>query len=176
VVRLLYFGSETPEADAFAILDTFLEAGDNLIDTANVYVNGVSEEVIGQWFAARPKEVTDQVLLATKGRFNASQEVNSAGLIRRWLHRSLNASLKRLGIETVDLYQLHAPDMHTPVEEMLSLLDDAVNAGKIHYIGLSNFTGWQLQLIVSTAKAMGVQVLVTLQPQYSLLLGRSNGR
>jgi hypothetical protein len=81
----------------------------------------------------------------------------------------LNASLKRLGVETVDLYQLHASDMHTPVEETLSFLDEAVKAGKIHYIGLSNFTGWQLQLIVSTAKAMGVQVPVTLQPQYSLL-------
>ena len=165
----MYFGSETPEADAFAILDTFLEAGGNLVDTANVYVNGVSEEVIGRWFATRPKEVTDQVVLATKGRFNASPEVNSAGLTRRWLHRSLNASLKRLGVETIDLYQLHASDMHTPVEETLSFLDDAVKAGKIHYIGLSNFTGWQLQLIVSTAKAMGVHVPVTLQPQYSLL-------
>jgi aryl-alcohol dehydrogenase-like predicted oxidoreductase len=74
-----------------------------------------------------------------------------------------------LAVETIDLYQLHASDMHTPVEETLSFLDEAVNAGKIHYVGLSNFTGWQLQLIVSTAKAMGVQVPVTLQPQYSLL-------
>jgi aryl-alcohol dehydrogenase-like predicted oxidoreductase len=74
-----------------------------------------------------------------------------------------------LGVETIDLYQLHASDMHTPVEETLSFLDEAVKAGKIHYVGLSNFTGWQLQLIVSTAKAMGVQVPVTLQPQYSLL-------
>jgi len=81
----------------------------------------------------------------------------------------LNASLTRLGVDTIDLYQLHAADMNTPVEETLSFLDDAVKAGKIHYIGLSNFTGWQLQLIVSTAKAMGVQVPVTLQPQYSLL-------
>ena len=88
---------------------------------------------------------------------------------RRHLHRALNASLGRLGVETIDLYQLHASDMHTPVEETLSFLDEAVKSGKIHYIGLSNFTGWQLQLIISTAKAMGVQVPVTLQPQYSLL-------
>jgi aryl-alcohol dehydrogenase-like predicted oxidoreductase len=74
-----------------------------------------------------------------------------------------------LGVETIDLYQLHSSDMHTPVEETLLFLDEAVRAGKIHYIGLSNFTGWQLQLIVSTAKAMGLQVPVTLQPQYSLL-------
>jgi aryl-alcohol dehydrogenase (NADP+) len=165
----MYFGSETPEENAFNILDTFVEAGGNLVDTANVYVNGVSEEIIGRWFAARPRDVTDRVVLATKGRFNASQDVNAVGLSRRWLHRSLNASLNRLGIETIDLYQLHASDMHTPVEETLSFLDEAVKAGKINYIGLSNFTGWQLQLIVSTAKLMGVQVPVTLQPQYSLL-------
>src|ERR1700722_4766018 len=165
-----YFGPERPEADAFAILDTFIEAGGNLVDTANVYVNGVSEQVIGHWFAARPRDVTDNVVLATKGRFNfQSQDVNAVGLSRRWLHRSLNASLERLGVETIDLYQLHASDMNTPIEETLLFLDEAVKAGKIHYIGLSNFTGWQLQLIVSTAKAMGVQVPVTLQPQYSLL-------
>jgi aryl-alcohol dehydrogenase-like predicted oxidoreductase len=88
---------------------------------------------------------------------------------RRHLNRALNASLGRLGVETIDLYQLHASDMHTPVEETLSFLDEAVKAGKIHYLGLSNFTGWQLQLIVSTAKAMGVRAPVTLQPRYSLL-------
>jgi aryl-alcohol dehydrogenase (NADP+) len=165
----MYFGSETPQDVAFSILDTFIEAGGNLIDTANVYVGGVSEQIIGRWFAARPREVTDRVVLATKGRFSADQDVNEVGLSRRHLHRALNASLKRLGVETIDLYQLHASDMHTPVEETLAFLDEAVKVGKIHYIGLSNFTGWQLQLIVSTAKAMGVPVPVTLQPQYSLL-------
>ena len=165
----MYFGSETPEENAFAILDTFVEAGGNLIDTADVYVGGVSEQVIGRWFAARPREVTDRVVLASKGRFGALQVVNAIGLSRRHLHRALNASLGRLRVETIDLYQLHASDMHTPIEETLSFLDEAVKAGKIHYIGLSNFTGWQLQLIISTARAMGMQVPVTLQPQYSLL-------
>jgi aryl-alcohol dehydrogenase-like predicted oxidoreductase len=165
----MYFGSETPEDEAFAILDTFVEAGGNLIDTADVYVGGLSEQIIGRWFAARPRDVTDRVVLASKGRFGGGKDVNAAGLSRRHLHRALNASLGRLGVETIDLYQLHASDMHTPLEETLSFLDEAVKAGKIHYIGLSNFTGWQLQLIISTAKAMGVQVPVTLQPQYSLL-------
>jgi aryl-alcohol dehydrogenase (NADP+) len=137
----MYFGSETPEGDAFSILDTFIEAGGNLVDTANVYVNGVSEEIIGRWIAVRPKDITDQVVLATKGRFNANQEVNSAGLTRRWLRRSLDASLTRLRAETIDLYQLHASDMHTPVEETLSFLDDAVKAGKIHYIWSVEFRG-----------------------------------
>jgi aryl-alcohol dehydrogenase-like predicted oxidoreductase len=165
----MYFGSETPEKDAFAILDAFVEADGNLIDTANVYVGGVSEQIIGRWFAARPHDVTDRVVLATKGRFGPAPDVNAVGLSRRHLHRALNESLSRLGIDTIDLYQLHASDIHTPVEETLSFLDEAVKAGKIHYLGLSNFTGWQLQLIISTAKAMSVQVPVTLQPQYSLL-------
>jgi aryl-alcohol dehydrogenase-like predicted oxidoreductase len=163
------FRLRNAEEDAFAILDAFVEAGGNLIDTANVYVGGVSEQIIGRWFAARPRDVTDRVVLASKGRFGGGPDVNAVGLSRRHLHRALNASLGRLGVETIDLYQLHASDMHTPVEETLSFLDEAVKAGKIHYIGLSNFTGWQLQLIISTAKAMGVQVPVTLQPQYSLL-------
>jgi aryl-alcohol dehydrogenase (NADP+) len=164
----MYFGSETPEKDAFAILDTFIEAGGNLVDTADVYVGGPSEQIIGRWFAARPRDVTGRVVLASKGRFGGP-DVNAMGLSRRHLHRALNLSLGRLGVETIDLYQLHASDMHTPVEETLSFLDEAVKAGKIHYIGLSNFTGWQLQLMISTAKAMGVQAPVTLQPQYSLL-------
>ena len=165
----MYFGSETPETDAFAILDAYVEAGGNLIDTADVYVGGVSEQIVGRWFAARPREITDRVVLASKGRAGASKDPNGIGASRRYLHRALNKSLGRLGVETIDLYQPHASDMHTPVEETLSFLDEAVKAGKIHYIGVSNFTGWQLQLIVSTAKAMGVQVPVTLQPQYSLL-------
>jgi len=165
----MYFGSETPEADAFAILDAYVEAGGNLVDTADVYVGGVSEQIVGRWFSQRPRDVTDRVILASKGRFGPNQDPNAVGLSRRHLHRALNASLSRLGLETIDLYQLHASDIHTPVEETLSFLDEAVKAGKIHYIGLSNFTGWQLQLIVSTAKAMGLQVPVTLQPQYSLL-------
>src|ERR1700733_1194044 len=165
----MYFGSETPEKDAFEILDAYVDAGGNLVDTADVYVGGVAEEIIGRWFAARPREVRDRVVLASKGRAGASKDPNGVGASRRYLHRALNKSLDRLGVETIDLYQLHASDMHTPVEETLSFLDEAVKAGKIHYIGLSNFTGWQLQLFVSTAKAMGMQVPVTLQPQYSLL-------
>jgi aryl-alcohol dehydrogenase-like predicted oxidoreductase len=165
----MYFGSETPEEVAFDILDAFIDAGGNLVDTANVYVGSVAEQIIGRWLAARPSEFTDRVVLATKGRSRMGPGVNEAGLSRRHLHRALNASLRRLGVETVDLYQLHASDMHTPMEETLGFLDDAVRAGKIHYVGLSNFTGWELQLFVSTAKAMGAPVPVTLQPQYSLL-------
>lgn len=163
----MYFGKET--TDAFAILDAFVEAGGTLVDTADVYVGGKAESVVGQWIADRPRDITDRIVLATKGRFGTGPTPNDAGLSRRHLHRTLDASLGRLGVETIDLYQLHAWDPETPVEETLSFLDDADRAGKIHYVGLSNFTGWQLQLMVSTAKAMGLHLPVSLQQQYSLL-------
>ena len=163
------FGSKTKDAEAFAILDRFIEAGGNLVDTANVYGGGDSEELLGRWFASRPVDVTDRVVLATKARFGTGPDVNEVGSSRRNLDRALTASLRRLGREKIDLYQLHGWDPLTPIEETLRFLDDAVRAGKINYIGLSNFTGWQMQLTLSTAKALGLQAPVTLQPQYSLV-------
>lgn len=162
------FGTETDEAEAFTILDRFVELNGNFIDTANVYGAGASEEVLGRWFAERPVEVTEPVVLATKARFGTGPDTNESGSSRRNLDRALTGSLRRLGRENVDLFQLHGWDPLTPIEETLNFLDDAATAGKIHYIGLSNFTGWQLQLTLSTAKAMGLEVPVTLQPQYSL--------
>jgi aryl-alcohol dehydrogenase-like predicted oxidoreductase len=161
------FGTETPEDEAFAILDAFLEAGGNMIDTADVYGDGASEELIGRWRASRP-EATSRLVVATKARFGTGSDVNDAGTSRPHLHRALHTSLRRLGVEAIDLYQMHGWDPLTPVEETLSFLDSAARAGKIHYVGLSNFTGWQLQLMLSTARAMGLQVPITLQQQYSL--------
>jgi aryl-alcohol dehydrogenase-like predicted oxidoreductase len=163
------FGTETDEAEAFAVLDRFVDANGNLVDTSNVYGAGASEELLGRWFASRPADVTERVVLATKGRFGTGPDTNENGLSRRNLDRALSASLRRLGRDKVDLYQLHGWDPLTPIEETLSFLDEAVRAGKVNYIGLSNFTGWQMQLALSTARAMGVQVPVTLQPQYSLV-------
>jgi aryl-alcohol dehydrogenase-like predicted oxidoreductase len=163
------FGTETDESEAFAMLDRFVESDGNLVDTANVYGAGASEEMLGRWFATRPDDVTSRVVLATKARFGTGPDVNEAGTSRRNLDRALTASLRRLGRDNIDLYQLHGWDPLTPIEETLRFLDDAVRAGKIHYIGLSNFTGWQMQLALSTAKALGLHVPVTLQPQYSLV-------
>ena len=163
------FGNETAQEDAFSQLDAFFEAGGNLIDTADVYNGGAAEEIVGQWLVKRPDDITDHVVIATKGRFPTSDDVNDIGLSRRHLDRALEASLRRLGIETIDLYQVHAWDPLTPVDETLSFLDSAARAGKIRYAGLSNFTGWQLQLAVSTARARGWDVPVSLQPQYNLL-------
>jgi len=164
------FGAETDEAGAHEQLDVFVEAGGTLVDTADVYSAGASEEIIGRWFAARPADVRDRVVLATKGRFPMGTEPNSLGNSRRHLRRALDASLRRLGVDHVDLYQLHAWDPRTPLEESLRYLDDAVSAGKIDYPGLSNFTGWQVQKAVDLAERHHLTVPVTLQPSYSLLV------
>src|SRR3984957_9770016 len=165
------FGAETDEAEAHAQLDRFLEAGGTMVDTADVYGDGRSEEIIGRWLATRPADLTEPVVLATKGRFSPlpSAPPNGAGLSARHLTRALDASLRRLGRDSVDLYQVHAYDPLTPLEETLRTLDGFVRAGKIRYWGLSNFTGWQLTKAVHLARALGVAAPVTIQPQDSLL-------
>jgi aryl-alcohol dehydrogenase-like predicted oxidoreductase len=164
------FGQETNEAGSHAQLDAFVEAGGNLVDTANVYSAGTSEEIIGRWFANRPADVTEPVVVATKGRFPMDDFPNGSGLSTRHLTRALDASLKRLGLEAIDLYQVHAFDPWTPLDETLRTLDGFIRAGKIHYYGLSNFTGWQLTKAVHLARAMDLAEPVTLQPQYSLIV------
>jgi aryl-alcohol dehydrogenase-like predicted oxidoreductase len=165
------FGVETDETGAHAQLDRFLEAGGTLVDTADVYGDGRSEEIIGRWFASRPPDLTEPVVLATKGRFSSSPSdaPNGAGLSARHLTRALDASLRRLGRDSVDLYQVHAYDPLTPLEETLRTLDGFVRAGKVRYWGLSNFTGWQLAKAVHLARALNAPAPVTVQPQYSLL-------
>jgi aryl-alcohol dehydrogenase-like predicted oxidoreductase len=163
------FGAEADEATSFALLDTFVAAGGNFVDTADVYSAGASEEIIGRWLAARPAEVSESVVLATKGRFPTDDSPNGAGLSARHLTHALDASLRRLGVDAMDLYQVHAFDPWTPLEETLRVLDGFVRAGKIRYYGLSNFTGWQLTKAVHLARRLGLLAPVTLQPQYSLL-------
>lgn len=163
------FGTETDEVGAHAQLDRYLEVGGNLIDTADVYSRGESEHIIGRWLAAR-SGARDQIVLATKGRFATGGQPNDIGLSRRHLGAALDASLRRLGVDTIDLYQLHSFDPLTPLDETLRFLDDAVRAGKIHYVGLSNFTGWQLQRAVDLAEFRGWSRPVMLQPQYNLLV------
>ena len=164
------FGVETAEPGAHEQLDVFLEAGGTLVDTADVYGGGESERVIGRWLADRPADLTDRVVLATKGRFPTADDPNAAGLSARHLTRALDASLARLGVDRIDLYQAHAYDPVTPLEETLRAMDGFVRTGKVAYWGLSNFTGWQLTKLVLRAQALGVAAPVTLQPQYSLLV------
>ncbi len=163
------FGSETDEAGSHAQLDRFLEAGGTLIDTADVYSNTESESIIGRWLAKQSSEVLDRVVIATKGRFPTGSGPNDVGLSRRHLSRAIDASLRRLGTDCIDLYQVHGYDPLTPIDETLRALDDAVHAGKVSYVGLSNFAGWQVQKAVDTALARNLNPPVTLQPQYNLL-------
>lgn len=163
------FGAEATEESSHAILDSYFAAGGNFIDTADVYSTGVSEEIIGRWLNKRP-ELRDRAVVATKGRFPMGTGPNDVGTSRRRLTRALDASLRRLGVEQIDLYQLHAWDPITPLEETLRFLDDSVSRGKIAYYGFSNFLGWQLTKAVHLARAHGWAPAVTLQPQYSLLV------
>jgi aryl-alcohol dehydrogenase-like predicted oxidoreductase len=164
------FGSETDEAGSHAQLDRFFEVGGNLIDTADVYSGTESESIIGRWLGKQGPDIRERAVIATKGRFPTGDGPNDCGLSRRHLLRAVDASLHRLGVECIDLYQVHAYDPLTPIEETLRALDDAVRMGKIHYVGLSNFTGWQVQKAVGIAGARGLSRPVTLQPQYNLLV------
>ena len=164
------FGQESDETTAHAQLDNFIEAGGNLVDTADVYAGGLTETIIGHWFANRPSDVTESVVLATKGRFPTDDFPNGSGLSARHLTRALDRSLQRLGLDAVDLYQVHAFDPWTPLDETLRTLDGFVRAGTIRYYGLSNFSGWQLTKAVHLARSMNLAEPITLQPQYSLIV------
>ena len=137
------FGAEADEATSHAIIDAYVAGGGNFIDTADVYSAGRSEEIIGRWLATHPAEAA-QIIIATKGRFPMGAGPNDLGTSRRHLRTALDESLRRLGVDHIDLYQMHAWDAITPLDETLRFLDDAITQGKIGYYGFSNFTGWQL--------------------------------
>lgn len=163
------FGRETDEAGAREQLDTYVGSGGNLVDTADVYSDTESESIIGRWLDSAAPAVRERVVLATKARFPTDDSPNGVGLSRRHLSMALDASLRRLRVDTVDLYQVHAWDPLTPLEETMRFFDDAVSAGKVRYFGLSNFTAWQVQRTVTTAEFRGWTRPVTVQPQYNLL-------
>jgi aryl-alcohol dehydrogenase-like predicted oxidoreductase len=163
------FGAEADEAISFQLMDDYIAAGGNFLDTADVYSAGKSEEIVGRWLKARP-EAAKQVVVTTKGRFPMGTGPNDLGLSRRHLGQALDASLRRLGVEQIDLYQMHAFDALTPLEETLRFLDDSIRNGKIAYYGFSNFIGWQLTKASFLAKIGNLAPPVTLQPQYNLLV------
>lgn len=161
------FGSETPAGVAGEMLDTFAQLGGTLIETADVYGGGDAERIVGGWLREQDEATRSRLILAGKGRFPVGVEPRDAGLSRRHLRRALEASLQRLGTDHIDLYQVHAWDPLTPLEETLGFLDDAVRSGKISYAGLSNFTGWQIAQ--AAAAVRGRFPLISMQPQYNLL-------
>lgn len=163
------FGAEADETASREIMTAFVEGGGNFFDTADVYNAGVSEEIIGRWMADHPTEA-EQVVIATKARAPMGTGPNDLGISRRHLRRALDASLQRLGVDHIDLYQMHAWDALTPLEETLGFLAEAIAAGKISYYGFSNYLGWQVTKASYIAAAHGWPAPVTLQPQYNLLV------
>lgn len=159
------FGVETDEEEAGRQLDAFVAAGGTLVDTADVYGDGESERIIGRWIRRRGHH--SDIVLATKGRF--APPAGSHGASRRSLVRSVDASLARLGVDALDLYLVHGWDAHTPVVETLDTLSTLVRAGRIHHLGWSNVTGWQLERLMATATAHDLVAPVAVQPQYNLL-------
>jgi aryl-alcohol dehydrogenase-like predicted oxidoreductase len=161
------FGKESDEATSFEIMNNFVEAGGNFLDTADVYSDGTSEEIVGRWLKGKKQR---DLVIATKGRFPMGDGPNHLGLSRKHLAEALDASLRRLGVEQIDLYQMHAWDALTPLDETLRFLDDSIRNGKIAYYGFSNFLGWHVTKAVWLAKLNHYQPPVTLQPQYNLLV------
>ncbi|MFI8852564.1 aldo/keto reductase [Streptomyces sp. 891-h] len=157
--------ANTDVDDCVRIVHRALDAGINLVDTADVYGNGASEEVVGRALKGR----RDEVVLATKGHMPMGEDPNRSGNSRRWLTRALDDSLRRLGTDHVDLYQLHRPDPHTDIDETLGALSDFVRAGKVRAVGTSTFPA-ELQVEAQWAAQRGGHVRPrTEQPPYSIL-------
>ena len=160
-------GADAPcnEAEARTMIDAFLDLGHNFIDTANVYTGGQSEEVVGRAVAGR----RDKVVLATKAGLPMGKDAGARGLSRRHLVQALDDSLRRLGTDHIDLYQCHRPDPDTPIEETMDTLAGFVRAGKVRYIGCSEFSGSQIVEAQWAASRAGGVRFTSLQPRYSLI-------
>ena len=158
------FGTSSAD-DARRLVDVSLDAGLNMFDSADVYSNGVAEEHLGKAIAGR----RDRVIISTKATFRAGPTPNDVGSSRFHLVRAVEASLRRLGTDYIDLFQLHAFDALTPIEETLSVLGDLVRAGKIRYVGCSNFSGWHLMKSLALAERLSLPRYVAHQAYYSLV-------
>jgi aryl-alcohol dehydrogenase-like predicted oxidoreductase len=160
------FGAGTDEPTAHRILDAFVDAGGTFIDTANGYSQGMAEEMIGRWLQTRDR---DDLVIATKVYGEARPEEPVRGTGRKHVLAEVEASLRRLQTDFVDLYQAHLFGDATPIEETLSTFDSLVTAGKVRFIGASNYTGWQLQKSIDVSRQHGWEPFVSLQPLYNLL-------
>jgi aryl-alcohol dehydrogenase-like predicted oxidoreductase len=152
-------------ADATRLVDICLAAGLTMFDSADGYSGGAAEEILGQAIRGR----REQVILSTKGTFRSGPGPNDVGSSRHHLIEAVEGSLRRLGTDYIDLYQLHGFDAMTPIEEVLQTLDDLVRAGKIRYIGCSNFSGWHLMKSLAISEKYGLARYVAHQAYYSLI-------
>jgi aryl-alcohol dehydrogenase-like predicted oxidoreductase len=179
----MQFGWTTDEETSHAVLDAFAEWGGTLIDTADCYTawtddnpGGVAEEIIGRWLAARRNR--DDLVIATKVRAPMGQNFaytrdtrqQREGLSRAWIMRACEDSLRRLGVDHIDLYQAHYIDPFTPIEETLSAFTNLVQRGLVRYIGCSNYSAWRLMESLWASDRHGLERYATIQPEYSLLL------
>jgi len=155
----------TDVAEAKRLVDLCLEAGLNMFDSADIYSDGAAEEILGAAIQGR----RDQVLISTKATFRSGSGANEVGSSRHHLIRSVDSALRRLGTDYIDLFQLHGFDAATPVEETLRTLDDLVTAGKLRYVGCSNFSGWHLMKSLAVAERYGWTRYVAHQAYYSLV-------
>lgn len=160
------FGAATDEPTSHGMLDRFTEAGGDFIDTADVYSVGGSESIVGSWLKHRSR---DDLVIATKAYGDMGKASNDGGAGRKHLRSAVEASLKRLQTDYIDLYQIHVFDDATPIEETLSTLDDLVRSGKVRFLGASNYAGWQLQKSIDTARLHGWEPFSCLQPLYNLV-------
>lgn len=160
------FGRESSEAVSHGMLERFVEAGGTFIDTADVYGRGVSEEITGRWLKEQKR---DDLIIATKVFGRMGEGVNDEGLSRKHILTSVEASLRRLQTDYLDLYQVHMWDYGTPIEETLGTLHTLVERGLVRYIGASNFSGWQLQKAIEMSRYKGWEGFTCLQPMYNLL-------
>jgi len=171
----MQFGWTADEPTAFGVLDAAFESGVTFLDTADVYSRwvegnpgGVAETILGKWMKQK-SGLRDQIVLATKVRGRMGDGPNDEGLSRVHIMRAVEESLGRLQTDVIDLYQLHAPDPSTPIDETLRALDDLVHQGKVRYIGCSNFKAWQLMQALWTSDLHGLTTFSSLQPHYNLL-------
>ena len=162
------FGPQTPEDESFAIMDRALDLGINFFDTADVYSLGQSEVVLGN--ALKKLGVArDRVVIATKVHSSMGDDPNQRGQSRKHIHHAVDDSLRRLGVDYIDLYQIHRFDPNTPMEESLDALDSLVKAGKVLYLGASSMYAWQFAKLLYTADRLGLKRFVTMQNHYNLV-------
>ena len=164
-----FYGQGENETEAFALMDRALEMGINFFDTADAYGGGRSESFIGRWLKTKDASVVDRILLSSKAFNPVGDGPNDRGLSRRHLKRQVERSLKRLGVERLDMFLIHEPDPETPLEETLAALDDLIHAGKIHYIGASNIEGLWLANALELSGRNRLNRFEWVQNGYSLL-------
>jgi len=162
------FGWGADEQAAFILADRFVEAGGNFFDTSNIYNEGKSEIILGNWLKRSGNR--HQYVIASKVFFPVGDGPNDTGLTRKHILEQIDASLKRLQTDYIDIYQMHCWDASTPLEETLRVLDDVVRVGKVRYIAASNYTPSQLMKGIMLSKMHGWARFVCLQPEYSLLV------